>query len=225
MTANTAEWLEENKGMLVNIVNKYHISTSKFSREDLEQEAALAACRAIDRFDDSKGAGKLSTYVWSAVNRACRDFVRANKYDLFDSNYYQSKEWRAAEALKASKRDEDEVVHSFGRFATTEGPMAVRIDAGTGGDWNLVDSIPSGDPCGYEYAARMEQINLLKGELGILPERERRIVSALYFNGKSISDIAAEQGVTRQRIDQIYKRALRRLSEGVKAKLGQDILI
>jgi RNA polymerase sigma factor (sigma-70 family) len=225
MTTNAADWLQENRGMLVNIVNRYHISTSKFSREDLEQEAALAACHALGKFDSNKGSGKLSTYVWSAVNRACRDYVRANKYDLFDSNYYQNKDWKAAEALKAAQKDEDEVVHSFGRFATTEGPMAVRIDAGAGGDWSLVDSIPSGDPCGYEYAARMEQIDLLKGQLRILPERERRIVSDLYFNGKSMGDIAVEQGVTRQRIDQISKRALRRLSDGVKAKLGQDILI
>jgi RNA polymerase sigma factor (sigma-70 family) len=229
MTVAVGEWLEENKGMLVNIVNRYHMTTSKFSREDLEQEAALGACRAIGQFDETKNKSKLSTYVWSAVNRACRDFVRRNKYDLFESDYYQSKEWKESEALKAEAGDEgDEVVHSFGRFATTEGPMAVRIDSSSGGaedGWSLVDSIPSGDPCGYEYAARMEQIKLLKGELKDLPERERVIVSAIYFDNKSVSDIAVEQGVTRQRISQISNRALRRLTESVKVKLGQDILI
>jgi len=222
---DTAKWLEDNRGMLVSIVNTYQMNTSKFSREDLEQEAALAAISAIGCFDESKGESKLSTYIYSAVSRSCRDFVRRNKNDLYVSDYYQNKDW--VESKEKEKEDEDKPTN-YGKFGTTEGPMAVRIDSGgaiADDGTNMVESIPSGDPCGYEFAAKMEQINALKTEVEKLPRREREIVSAIHFGGKSVSAVAKEQGVTRQRIDQVQRRAVKKLSNNIKAQLGHDILI
>lgn len=232
MTINTATYLKENKGLINSVVNRFYQTTSKFSKEDLTQEANLAACRALQRFDPNKSKSKVSTYLYSAVYRSCRDFVRHNKFDLYVTSYQQTKDWKEEENRKSIESEpttEDalsqERIDYGGRFGCTEGPMAVRADKETADGAPVMSVIPSGSPPVIDTLIKKEQISILIEEVDHLPERERDIVRARYFDGQKLSEIARNQGVTRQRIDQISQRAIVKLTEKVKDRLGDELLI
>jgi RNA polymerase sigma factor (sigma-70 family) len=220
---DATEYLENNKGLIESLASKFYLPTSKFSRDDLVQEASLAAVRAINKFDPTKNKSKLSTYVYSAVHRSCRDFVRKNKHDLYKTGYHQTQDWK--EAQKNQDADDDRPVPT-GHFGTIEGPMAVRADAENAETGEtFASTIPSGEPPPLEGMLIKEQIDILKEEISLLPERERDIINARFFDDKKLAEIAREQGVTRQRINQISQRAFNRLSEKVQDRLDYEVLI
>lgn len=217
---NSEDFLEKNKGLIESLANKFYLDTPKFSKDDLLQEASLAAIKAIDKFDETKNKSKLSTYVYSAVHRSCRDFVRKNKHDLYQTGYHQTQDWKKSKEAKGESES-----LTLGGFPP-DGPMAIRMDVNnpkTGETFAAL--IPSGDPTPAEFAISKEQIDILKQEIQALPERERDIINARYFDDKKLADIAREQGVTRQRINQISQRAFTKLKTSVQKKLGLEIFI
>jgi len=218
---DTKKYLEENKGLIQSLVNRFYLDTSKFSREDLVQEANLSAIYAVSKFDPTKNRSKLSTYVYSAVHRACRDFVRKNKHDLYKTGYHQTQDWKDAQ------NNHVEVIEGpipTGQFGTTVGPMAVRDAIQENGE-AFTSTIPSGDPLPLDNMVIKEQIDILREEIESLSERERDVINARFFDEKNLADIAREQGVTRQRINQISKRAFDKLQAKVLDRLGDEILI
>lgn len=220
------KYLKDNKGLIESIVNRFNLDTSKFSRDDLVQEASLATVRALGKFDSTKSRSKLSTYVYSAVHRSCRDFVRKNKHDLKYTGYHQTQDWKAEKKVVIEVEDGPTPALTFG---TKESPMAIRADAmnvrGCDGAESMMTSIPSGSPPPLKSMILEEQIDILKEEVNLLPEREREIISARFFDEKKLAEIAREQGVTRQRINQICKRGLSRLKTRVIDRLEYEILI
>lgn len=221
---DSQKYLEDNKGLIQSLVNKFYLDTSKFSRADLVQEANLSAIYALSKFDPTKNRSKLSTYIYSSVHRACRDFVRKNKHDLYKTGYHQTQDWKEAQ------KNPVEAIEGpipTGQFGTIRGPMAIRSDSTSAqeNDDTFSSTIPSGEPLPLDGMVIKEQIDILREEINHLPERERDIINARFFDDKKLADIAREQGVTRQRINQISKRAFDRLSAKVLDRLGDEILI
>lgn len=223
---NPEIYLEENRGLLEKLVTKFYLNTPKFSRDDLFQEATISALNAIDKYDEDSRA-KLSTYVYLAVKRSCRDYVRRNKHDLYVTNYQQHKDWLESQAENSD--DSPESYKMYGKFGTTESPIAIRLDEshgfGSASNGTLGDTIPSGELSVLDSLIKDEQIEILKEEMATLPERERDIIHARYWNGATLEEIASTQGCTRQRIDVISKRALNRLSTKVKKRLEDELFI
>ena len=229
------KFLDENQGLLLDLANKFYLDTPKFSMEDLVQEANLAATRALKSFDHNrKGdnnipmAAKISTYVYTSVKRGIRDFVRKNKHDLYVTPYQQNKDF-----IESKKRPQKEVVGApKARFGTNKSPMALRMDTISAkparGDENEVSmgqAIPSGDLCPMDKLLKKEQTEILREEVENLPDRERYIIEQKFFEGRHLADIAREQNVTRQRIEQISKRAMDRLRGKVIRRLDGDVIV
>jgi len=225
MKINIDSFLEENKGLLVDLTNKFYLDTPKFSRADLLQEASLAATRALEKFDPDRGT-KITTYVYSAAKRSIRDFVRKNKHDLYVSPHQQVKEYKAKKAAEVDIKPspdsggQPDVCEKFGFHRS---PMAVRLDVGRKGDrdsrGNLAAAIPSGDPSVLDSMIKEERDGILLEEVNALPDREQEVIKARFFDGRSLAEIARTQNVSRQRIDQISRRAIERLKDSVERRL------
>ena len=215
-------WIEENQGMMVSIAQKFYVSNTRFSFDDLLQEANLAAVKAIGKFDKSRDESKLSTYVYRVVYRACRDYIRKNKDDLYVTICAQRKEWNESQAN--AENNEVDTPKPKALFATTESPVAVRIDDSQTDAGALANSIPSGSPSGLEYVIKKEQLELLNDALKGLPERERQIIMAHNIDGKTFKSIASDEGITRQGIQQVHKRGMARLKKTLSSKM-EEILI
>lgn len=218
-------YLNDNKGLIESIVNIFSFETSKFSREDLVQEANMSAIYAIQKYDETSSAA-LSTYIYSSVKRACRDFVRKNKHDLYVSSYQQNKNWKEAEA-KYTEEDEKQTVQA--KFATTESPMAIRSDTpiafNTTGCDSIGSTIPSGDISVLDNLIKEEQVTIITEEIGRLSEREREIISARFWNKETLEEIATRQGCSRQRIYSINRRAMDKLTVKIKKRLEDELFV
>lgn len=62
-----------------------------------------------------------------------------------------------------------------------------------------------------EQAYQRSRLSALRGALGELPERMKRIISLYYSEGKTQAEIGAELGVTESRVCQLRRQALRTL--------------
>ena len=58
----------------------------------------------------------------------------------------------------------------------------------------------------------------MRGAIGSLPPRERRVIALYYYGEVTMKEIGAELGVNESRVSQLHARALRRLREA----LGPD---
>lgn len=87
------------------------------------------------------------------------------------------------------------------------------VARGDGKDLALSDVLPSGQPTPLQEAIAAEELGILDTMLGHLNERERQIVEMYYLEGKVMAEIGEEFGCSRQRVDQILKRAVSSLQE------------
>ncbi|TLN09858.1 FliA/WhiG family RNA polymerase sigma factor [bacterium] len=61
--------------------------------------------------------------------------------------------------------------------------------------------------------------NLLSGQIGSLPERERQVVSLYYYHDKTMKEVGTALGITESRVSQLHTSAMLRL----KARLGSKL--
>jgi RNA polymerase sigma factor (sigma-70 family) len=225
-TINAENYLEENAGLIHKLANKFHLETPKFSRDDLVQEGNLAAIRALEKFDPERNKSKISTYVYSAVHRGMRDFVRKNKNDVHYTFYQQLKDYKESQEAPPESNDGPSPVHKFG---AKKSPIALRLDVtnsenGDDGE-KLAQAIPSGSPPPIDELIRQEQVGILLEEIDALPEREKGIITSRFFDNATLEEIAHKQGCTRQRIAQVSARAMDKLSARVKSRLDGELFV
>ena len=217
---NRDTYLQENKGLVVKLANKYFMETPKFDFDDLVAVGNNAALRAFDAFDENRGTAKVSTYVHKAVEHDIANFVRKNKFDLYVSPYAQNK---AHQKFLAGDTGD------LSRFGMPNSPHAVSISddcQNSAGSRTipLAETIPSGAPPIPNTLIKAEQTTILMEEVDSLPKRERAVILARFFDNAKLKDIASDYGISKQRVEQIQKKALSRLRIKVIKRLDWDMV-
>lgn len=212
MDKNT--YLQENKGLVIKLANKYFMNTQKFDFDDLVAVGNTAALRALDAFDEKRGLCKVSTYVHKAVEHDIANFVRKNKFDLYVPPCAQKK---AHDAFLAGK-------DSPFRFGMPHSPHAVPLSSdyqNSSGSRTvpMAETIPSGAPPIPESLIKKEQTTILMEEVDTLPIRERAVIMSRFFDNTKLKDVASSYGITKQRVEQIQKKALSRLRVKIVKRL------
>jgi RNA polymerase sigma factor for flagellar operon FliA len=79
-------------------------------------------------------------------------------------------------------------------------------------EWEQARCLSSSEAAASDLAvdAKLQRENLARA-VEQLPERERHIVSAHYFQGVRFKDLGTELGVSEPRISQLHSRAMQRL--------------
>jgi RNA polymerase sigma factor (sigma-70 family) len=67
------------------------------------------------------------------------------------------------------------------------------------------------DPPGPEPAEIDELTEAVRARLNQLPERERRLIRQRYMQGRTLTSVGEEEGVSCERVRQIIQRGLARL--------------
>ena len=206
-------FLDNNIGLIKGIANKYWFETSKFSYDDLVSVGYQSAMKAFNGFDESLG-NKATTYLYKALDRDIREFVRKNKYDLYFSNYMQKKHWEETKNLSEKEAEEARGLGS---------PMAMRLDATKNDDMHLSQILPSGSPPPEEQMMVEEQRDILLEEINRLPSHQRTVVKGHYFNGETFDELGEQLGLTKQRTQQIEQIAFKTLKGRLSSRLGDFI--
>jgi RNA polymerase sigma-32 factor len=109
----------------------------------------------------------------------------------------------------------------LGGDASLNAPIRDDGDAGEWQDW-LVDDAPSQERTLAESEEFDNRRTALSDALGVLNDRERRIFEArrLADDPITLEELAAEFGVSRERVRQIEVRAFEKVQKAVRSKVA-----
>jgi RNA polymerase sigma-32 factor len=126
-----------------------------------------------------------------------------------------------AKRLGVTTQDVVDMNRRLGGDASLNAPIRDDGESGEWQDW-LVDDAPTQERILADSEESENRHNALIGALDVLNERERRIFEArrLAEDPVTLEDLAAEFGVSRERVRQIEVRAFEKVQKAVKNRIA-----
>ncbi len=223
------EFVVANLRLVVSIARRYQ--STGLPLGDLIQLGNLGLMHAVEKFDFRKGF-KFSTYAtwWirQAITRGYADTARLIRLPAHAEDTYRlvARVSDDLEARLGRSATDEEIAETSGvnvsrvgevrRFPTRMASVDAPIGDGDSDDLLLGDTISDDEPAfADDIANRDARVHVVQTLLGVLDERERRIVELRYgLDGggpRDLAEVGKEIGVTRERVRQIEARVLSKL--------------
>src|SRR6184192_4230359 len=210
-------------------------------------EANIGLLQAVERFEPEKGF-RLATYATWWIKAAIQEYVlrswslvkmgtTANQKKLFfnlrkakskisnldEGDLRPDQVAIIAKRLGVTTQDVVDMNRRLGGDASLNAPIRDDGEAGEWQDW-LVDNSANQEAVMAEHEEFDHRRQALNGAIGVLNPRERRIFEArrLAEEPMTLEDLAAEFGVSRERVRQIEVRAFEKVQSAVKGTIARQ---
>jgi RNA polymerase sigma-32 factor len=208
---------------------------------EVVSEGNVGLMQAVKRFEPEKGF-RLATYAMWWIKASIQEYIlrswslvkmgtTANQKKLFfnlrkakskisaleEGDMREDQVKLIAKRLGVTERDVVDMNRRLGGDASLNAPIRDDGEPGEWQDW-LVDTSPNQEAIMAESEEYDHRRNALTGAMGVLNQRERRIFEArrLAEDPMTLEDLAAEFGVSRERVRQIEVRAFEKVQAAVK---------
>jgi RNA polymerase sigma-32 factor len=206
-------------------------------------EGNVGLMQAVKRFEPERGF-RLATYAMWWIRASIQEYIlrswsmvkmgtTANQKRLFfnlrkakskisaldEGDMRPDQVKLIADKLGVTEQDVVDMNRRLGGDTSLNAPIRDDGDSGEWQDW-LVDDAPSQERVMAENEELDNRRKALGEALGVLNDRERRIFEArrLVEDPVTLEDLAAEFGVSRERVRQIEVRAFEKVKVGVKKR-------
>jgi len=208
-------------------------------------EGNVGLMQAVKRFEPEKGF-RLATYAMWWIKAAIQEYIlrswslvkmgtTANQKKLFfnlrkakskisaldEGDLRPDQVKLIATRLGVTEQDVIDMNRRLGGDASLNAPIREEGDSGEWQDW-LLDDSPSQERILADSEEAENRHRALTSALDVLNERERRIFEArrLAEDPITLEDLAAEFGVSRERVRQIEVRAFEKVQKAVKSGIA-----
>jgi RNA polymerase sigma-32 factor len=208
-------------------------------------EGNVGLMQAVKRFEPDKGF-RLATYAMWWIKAAIQEYIlrswslvkmgtTANQKKLFfnlrkakskisaldDGDLRPDQVKVIAKRLGVGEQDVVDMNRRLGGDMSLNAPIRQDGDSGEWQDW-LVDERDNQETILAEHEEFDHRRQALTDALSVLNDRERRIFQARRLADEPITleDLAAEFGVSRERVRQIEVRAFEKVQEAVKSRVA-----
>jgi len=212
---------------------------------EVVSEGNVGLMQAVKRFEPEKGF-RLATYAMWWIKAAIQEYIlrswslvkmgtTANQKKLFfnlrkakskisaleEGDLRPEQVQVIAKRLGVTEQDVVDMNRRLGGDASLNAPIRDDGESGEWQDW-LVDDAPSQERILVESEESDNRHKALISALDVLNERERRIFEArrLADDPITLEELAAEFGVSRERVRQIEVRAFEKVQKAVKNRMA-----
>lgn len=215
----------ENLPLVGYLVSELCAKATHLSRDDLASVGALALISSAESFDSTLGV-PFGAYARRRISGAFADELRAN-------------DWAPRSARKRIKETlsvQETLTGALKRHPTThEVAAALGVDRATA-DAALADAArtiaPLDDAMAEVLSANgespeaallvTERIGFVNSAVHTLPAKMRYIVEQIYFQDRSVKELAEELGATHSAVSQQRAEAIRLLRDGLHTHYADD---
>jgi RNA polymerase sigma-B factor len=198
------------------------------NREDLRQVAQIGLLHAVERFDPSVGA-PFAAFAARTIEGECKRYLRDRTWTVRPPR-------RAQELHLDLRRVDDQLTQKLGRSptiaeladatgTTVEDVLealeargahhGVSLDGATNSETGEVSlsEFLGGEDGAFDYTELRLEIRTM---LESLPDTDRRVIEARFFDGRSQQQIADELGISQSYLSRVLRRVLIRLREDLE---------
>jgi RNA polymerase sigma-32 factor len=213
---------------------------------EVVSEGNVGLMQAVKRFEPDKGF-RLATYAMWWIKASIQEYIlrswslvkmgtTANQKKLFfnlrkakskisalnDGDLRPDQVQLIAKRLGVTEQDVIDMNRRLGGDASLNAPIRDDGDSGEWQDW-LADDSASQETVMAEHEELDNRRKALTSALDVLNERERRIFEArrLADDPVTLEQLAAEFGVSRERVRQIEVRAFEKVQKAVKHRVAE----
>ena len=224
----------EHTALIKYIVNRIAVRLpSHIDLDDLYSTGVIGLIDAIEKYDPEKNC-KFKTYAEFRIKGAILDQLRSLDWVPRSVRQKSRKLERAygeIEQRLGRAATDDEVADSLGleidKFHTmlnqVRGISMVNLEEvrgsnsdgdRTGTFADITEDVHSENP--FASLKLLETKNVISDTIGLLPEKERLVVSLYYYEDLNMKEIGGILGITESRVCQIHTKAVMRLRSKLK---------
>ena len=200
------------------LVSEVCAAASHLSRDDLASAGAIALITSADSFNPDLGV-PFGAFARKRILGAFADDMRSNDWATRGARRRIKETTAVQDALTAAlgrKPDLDEMASALG--VDRETVAAGLADASrtlTALDDTTAEYLAADIPLPEESLIVSERLTYLRAAVAALPESMRFIIEQVYFEDRSVKEIAAELGITHSAVSQQRAEAVRLMRDGM----------
>ena len=210
----------ENLPLVGYLVSEVWAKARHLSRDDLASAGALALISSADSFRPELGI-PFGAFARRRIVGAFADEMRSEDWATRGARRRIKDTLAVQDTLTAAmgrKPKVDEVAAALG--VDIESAAAGMADAArvvVALDETVAEALVAESALPEETLLSAERLSYLHSAVAALPEKMRVVISAIYFDDKTVKEIAEESGTTHSAVSQLRSEAVRLLRDGLES--------